>query len=182
MVVQNNKKENLFKNQGAKIIVPLLILVVIGGIWFFKNTGKSPITEGSTTDFSLHVEEALDLEQLKSYGLPILLDFGADSCIPCKEMAPVLVKLNEELQGKAIIKFVDVWKDPQLAQGYPISVIPTQILIDKNGNPYNPSEQQSSGMKMYSTRDTNVHVFTAHEGGMTQQMILGVLKEMGLEK
>ncbi|OLN32939.1 Thioredoxin [Desulfosporosinus metallidurans] len=40
-----------------------------------------------------------------------MIDFGADSCVPCKEMAPVLKKLNTEMQGKAIVKFVDVWKN-----------------------------------------------------------------------
>ncbi len=48
-------------------------------------------------------------------GFPIIIDFGADSCIPCKEMAPVLKKLNEEWQGKVIVKFVDVWKYPDAA-------------------------------------------------------------------
>ena len=34
---------------------------------------------------------------------------------------------------------------------------------------------------MYSTRDTNTHVFTVHEGGMTKEQLLAALKEMGVE-
>lgn len=56
---------------------------------------------GGNPDFSLYVTEKIDLEKLKSYGLPIIIDFGADSCIPCKEMAPVLLELNAGLRGKA---------------------------------------------------------------------------------
>jgi thioredoxin 1 len=50
-------------------------------------------------------------KEIKSYGVPFVIDFGSDSCIPCKEMAPVLETLHEEFQGKAIVHFVDVWKN-----------------------------------------------------------------------
>ena len=76
-----------------------------------------------------------------------MIDFGADSCIPCKEMAPVLKELNEELRGKVIIKFVDVWKYQSLAEGYPISVIPTQVFFDKDGKPYTPKDPEAHKCK-----------------------------------
>lgn len=97
-------------------------------------------------------------------------------------MAPVLEKLNRELKGKAIILFVDVWKNPSLSDGYPISLIPTQVLIDKDGNPYVPTEDNSKGMIMYETKDTNEHVYTTHEGGVTEEKLLMILKEMGMEE
>jgi thioredoxin 1 len=68
-------------------------------------------SEHPVADFSLFVTEPIDFDRLTSYGIPIMIDFGADSCVPCKEMSPVLKKLNAELQGKAIIRFIDVWKD-----------------------------------------------------------------------
>ena len=191
--MEDNKQKAPSKGTAVKIIIPVLILAVIGGIWFFKNSGvQTQGKSGSNTslgkadvetipDFDLHVTEALDLEQLKSYGLPIMIDFGADSCAPCKEMAPVLEKLNKELQGKVIIKFVDVWKYQELAQGYPIRVIPTQVFFDKDGKPFTPSDPQGMQMLMYSSRETNEHIFTAHEGGMTEEMILDVFKEMGVK-
>lgn len=126
----------------ARIILPVLILAIIGGIWLFKNkkAEESPGNGVINPDFALHVAEKIDLERLKSYGLPVIIDFGADSCLPCKEMAPVLEKLNKKLQGKAIIKFVDVWKYPEIAQGYPIRVIPTHVFFGKDGKPFAPSE------------------------------------------
>ncbi|MEA4861536.1 MAG: thioredoxin family protein [Sphaerochaeta sp.] len=131
-------------------------------------------------DFALYATEPLDLEKLRSYGLPIMIDFGADSCIPCKEMAPILKDLNARLQGKAIIRFVDVWKNQKLSEGFPIRVIPTQIFFDSEGKPYRPSDPGASNMLMYVLKDTEEHVFTAHEGGMTEDMILHALQEMGL--
>lgn len=162
-----------------KRIILIAILVVLAGIWFLKNKPVDP--EVDKSEFALHVTDSLDLEQLKSYGLPIVIDFGADSCVPCKEMAPVLKELNEELRGKAIIKFVDVWKYQNLADGYPISVIPTQVFIDKDGKPFTPSDPEGMMMLMYTTRDTDEHVFTTHEGGMTKEAILAALREMGMD-
>ena len=187
--MDNNQEKSLINKKILKIIIPFLIIVIIAGIWFIKNNGpKLEDKNGTggklveTEDFLLNVTEKLDLEKLKSYGLPIMIDFGADSCAPCRVMAPVLLELNNELQERAIIKYVDVWKDPELAKGYPISVIPTQMFFDKDGKPYQPLETQKSPMIIYSLKDTQEHIFTTHEGGMTKDMILDVLKEMGMEE
>lgn len=180
MSEKDTKKSN--KGIAVKIIIPILFVCVIFGIWVVKNNKKdTAAADGDNSDFALHVTEKLDLDKLKSYGLPIIIDFGADSCIPCKQMAPVLVELNEELQGKAIIKFVDVWKYQELAQGYPISLIPTQIFIDSTGKPYSPKDPETMKMILYSSKDTEEHVFTAHEGGTTKEQLLSILKEMGLK-
>lgn len=168
-----------------RIVIPVLVIVVVGVMWFAKNSGGAAdagAADGANPDFVLEVTEGLDIEALKSYGLPIIIDFGADSCIPCKEMAPVLQELNQDLRGEAIVKFVDVWKYPELAEGYPVRVIPTQILIDAEGNPYVPADPQASQMTMYGNQETQEHLFTAHEGGMTKEMILTALTEMGLEQ
>ena len=190
--MDNEKSMKSKKGLVLKIVIPILILSVVAGIWIVKNNGKdnslvasekkAGSVENGNQDFSLHVTQKLDLEKLKSYGLPIVIDFGSDSCIPCKEMAPVLEELNKELQGKAIVRFVDVWKYQDLAEGYPVSVIPTQILIDANGKPYNPKDPEALGLKKYSSRDTGEHVFTSHEGGITKEQLLSALKEMGLKE
>jgi thioredoxin 1 len=178
--MDESKKVKLTKDV-SKIIIPLLIVVLIGMIWYIKNPDKAPIIPDDNPSFVLHVTDSLDLDKLKSYGLPIIIDFGADSCIPCKEMAPVLKELNEELRGKVIIKFVDVWKYKSLAKDYPISLIPTQVFFDKDGKPYAPPNPETSQMQIYNSKDTNKHILTTHEGGMTKKEILAVLKEMGVE-
>jgi thioredoxin 1 len=162
-----------------KIIVPILIIVVILGVFILKSNQQKPMAD-NTGDFALEAT-AIDLEQLKSYGLPIVIDFGADSCVPCKEMAPVLQKLNKEMQGNAIVKFVDVWKNKNAAADFPVDLIPTQFYFDKDGNPFVPQDAKAMQMELYSTRDTNKHVYTAHQGGMTEAQLRAVLKEMGVE-
>jgi thioredoxin 1 len=156
-------------------------VLIIAGIWIFKNANSDapPITDNK--DFTLEATN-IDLEVLTSYELPIIIDFGADSYIPCKEMAPVLKTLNVEMQGAAIIKFVDVWKNEDVANDFPIQVIPTQIFINADGTPYVPSDDIKIEFTMYSTKDTNEHVFTVHQGGLTEDQMRRILTDMGVGK
>lgn len=74
------------QNKRIKIIVPVFIVVAIAGIWIFKNTNIEPPTYlGNQSDFVLEAT-SIDLETLKSHELPIIIDFVADSCFPCKEV------------------------------------------------------------------------------------------------
>ena len=65
--------------------------------------------------------------------LPRLLDLGADRCVPCKLMAPILDEMKAEFAGVMKVDFIDVWKDPTAAQPYEIRVIPTQIFFAPDG-------------------------------------------------
>jgi thioredoxin 1 len=177
----DERKKVKFTKDVSKIIIPILIAVIIGMIWYIKNSDKPPNVPENNPSFALHVTDSLDLDKLKSYRLPIIIDFGADSCIPCKEMAPILKELNEELRGKAIIKFVDVWKYQSLSQDYPITLIPTQLFFNKEGKPYSPKDPEIMQMKLYNTKDTNEHALTVHEGVMTKEQLVAVLREMGME-
>lgn len=66
-------------------------------------------------------------------GLPRLVDLGSTTCIPCKELAPILEELKTEFKGKVSVEFIDVTKDAAAADEYKINVIPTQVFIDKDG-------------------------------------------------
>lgn len=161
------------------------------GIWIIKNNQKEEEkrvenntinqTQTVNADFKLNITSKIDLEKLKSYNLPIIIDFGSDSCIPCKEMAPALKQLNSELQEKAIIRFVDVWKYPKLADGYPIELIPTQIFINSDGTPYAPENAEELGLE-FITDGSGKHIFTTHIGALTVEEMKAMLKEMGLNE
>lgn len=70
----------------------------------------------------------------RSVRLPKLIDLGSKHCIPCKKMAPILDSLTIIYQGKAEIIFIDIKKDKQAARDYSITMIPTQVFIDIEGN------------------------------------------------
>lgn len=65
--------------------------------------------------------------------LPRLVDLGADKCVPCKKMAPILAELKSNYVGQLEVEFIDVWKDPDAAKPYRVRLIPTQIFYDANG-------------------------------------------------
>ncbi len=152
-----------------KIIIPIAMILVIGGIYLFENAGSEEIETAQTEgEFALNISN-VDLDALAEHEMPIIIDFGADECVPCVEMAPVLETLNEEMQGKAIVQFVDVWKNPNAATGYPVQVIPTQIFVNADGTPYVPNDSLGIEFIMYSDIQTEEHIFTAHQGGLTEE-------------
>jgi thioredoxin 1 len=65
--------------------------------------------------------------------LPKLVDVGADKCIPCIKMAPILDQLKEDFAGRMVVKFVDVWKYKEEAAKYGVRMIPTQIFYAPDG-------------------------------------------------
>lgn len=66
--------------------------------------------------------------------LPRLVELGADKCIPCIQMAPILEELKAEYAGQFQVDSIDVWKNPGAAQEHGIRTIPTQIFFDAQGN------------------------------------------------
>ena len=72
-------------------------------------------------------------ENAPTAALPRLVDLGADKCIPCKMMAPILEEMKATYAGQLQVDFIDVWKNPDAGGQYGIRVIPTQIFFDAQG-------------------------------------------------
>lgn len=89
---------------------------------------------------SVHSQSASPVripKEIAKIPLPKLLDFGANKCIPCKKMAPILQELAEEYKERVVIKVIEVYQEQQLTRANGIRLIPTQIFFDaKNQEVY----------------------------------------------
>jgi thioredoxin 1 len=86
------------------------------------------------TNEPIHVsEDSFDIAVIKS-PVPVLVDFWATWCGPCKMIAPILDEIAKEKEGKIRIAKIDVDQNPALAARFNIRGIPTMILF-KNGEP-----------------------------------------------
>ncbi|MDD5083127.1 MAG: thioredoxin family protein [Dehalococcoidales bacterium] len=100
----------------------------------------------------------VSLRDALSSGKPTLAEFGSSTCIPCKQMKPILEQLARDYEGKLNVVIVDVYAQKALTNQYRITGIPTQIVFD------------SSGKEV-----------TRHIGVWTRAQIVTQLKKMGIE-
>jgi thioredoxin 1 len=73
-------------------------------------------------------EESFEVDVLKA-DLPVLVDFTASWCGPCKMLAPVIEELADDWQGKAYIYKMDVDSNPVTPQKYSVMGVPSLILF-----------------------------------------------------
>jgi thioredoxin 1 len=80
-------------------------------------------------DEFFHITDAnFEQEVLKSSG-PVLMEFGATWCVPCKQLEPELIKLGGEWGGKVRLAKADVDESPDLAMKFGVMGVPTIILF-----------------------------------------------------
>ena len=137
-------------NTTWKIVAVCAVGLAVGLFWGIQHQG--PPAEPSVATHDRQQPAAVP-----STGRVTLIDLGANACVPCKMMAPILDELKKEYAGRADIIFIDVWKDPAQAQKYGVRAIPTQIFFDTAG------------------REVHRHV-----GFMDKQQIVAILTRLGV--
>jgi thioredoxin 1 len=98
-----------------------------------------------------------DFKKAMTSGKPVLVDFGANSCVPCRQMRPILKEVNAEYSEKAKVLVIDVYKFQDLARQYKVQLIPTLVFFNSKGQ----------------------EVFR-HLGVLDKEKIVAKLKEIGM--
>lgn len=190
--MSNQTGQNKSLSTALKILIPILVVAAVAAVWMLKNVkdnkpqaetttaGTAATDEITPGDFDLNADETLDVEALKTYKLPILVEFGAEWCGPCQTMAPIIESLNEELRGRAIVKFVDTDLYWNIASQYEFEYIPTQLFINADGTPYNPPNATQLGLEFHYG-DGGELLYTTHSSTFTKEELLTILEDMGMQ-
>ena len=123
-----------------------------------ESTSTEPPPKLSTTPAPKPDLTSLPLGKALSSGKPTLAEFGSSTCVPCKQMKPILERLAVEYEGKLNVVIVEVYEQRSLTQQYGIMAIPTQIVFDRDGKEV-----------------------TRHMGFWAKEEIIAQLKKMGIE-
>ncbi len=145
-------------NKAWKIIIVVVLIAIVGIVIATKQQGNTSASEPVIPDSDPQAMTVSGQTAENSAKLPHLLDLGADKCIPCKMMKPILDDLTQNYNEQFKITFIDVWKNPDQAKEYNIKMIPTQIFYDAQGN----------------------ELFR-HEGFYSKEDILSKWKELGID-
>jgi thioredoxin len=125
----------------------LIILSILSIILFVSCNTDSPKSNNDSDASSLVIpltnesfkKEVFNYDegmQWKFEGdLPVIIDFYADWCGPCKELSPRLEQIANEYEGKLIVYKVNTDTEKQLAQDLGIQNLPTLVFIPAKGNP-----------------------------------------------
>ncbi len=77
----------------------------------------------------IHVTDAAFQKTVMENSLPVIVDFWAPWCGPCKMVAPVLEKFAKELDGKVIVAKVNTDENPEWASKFGVQGIPTMLFV-----------------------------------------------------
>lgn len=112
----------------SKIIIVLLLAATVTAVVILKKKENSLTIVNNSQTAAVQTQSLSEIRKL-----PRLVDLGADKCIPCKMMAPILEELKKDYAGIFSVELIDVWKNPATGNKYGIKIIPTQIFFDATG-------------------------------------------------
>jgi len=107
-------------------VIALVVLALAGVIVLKRSRSEAVIAEGGAASVAAAAQAPRDR-------LPKLIDLGANACIPCKKMKPILDELRVSHAERFEVVFIDVWQDPSAAEPFGIRLIPTQIFYGPDG-------------------------------------------------
>ncbi len=136
------------RESAVKIGTIVVVLFLIAGVFYLRGSSDAnlapspqPVAEAPTpsgqepalrqSDTPVRSQPVTDTPVQRE--LPQLVDLGAQRCVPCRMMAPILEDLKVHYADRFKTTFVDVWQDPAAGELHGVRLIPTQIFFDPKG-------------------------------------------------
>ena len=102
-----------------------------GGVMAWQASGYELVKPEGASDGPAQISKT-EFDNIIKSEKPVLVDFSATWCVPCKKMAPVVEKLKADYNGKATVITIDIDAAQEIVGQYKVEAIPTFILF-KNG-------------------------------------------------
>jgi thioredoxin 1 len=96
----------------------------------FDINGKIVLAQ-TTSEPTTNTDQELKIALIS--GKPVLVDFGSNKCIPCRQLRPILKAVEKELAGEAHVLIIDIYNFGKLAREHRVQLIPTLIFFDSSG-------------------------------------------------
>jgi thioredoxin 1 len=101
----------------------IMLLVFLMGVFLFTEQGHAGVVDDT-------------LSNAKKQGKVVMLEIGSVGCIPCDKMKPVMEKLSTNYKDKLEVLFIDIRYDKESPRRFGVTVIPTQVFLDKTGKEF----------------------------------------------
>lgn len=124
---RSSKAADLLVKNGFKNVYNLE-----GGITAWQSNGMPVTAATSAPDPNIKQMTLSEFNAILKTDLPVLVDFHTQWCAPCRQMAPIVDKLEKEFSGKAVILRVDIDKSKEVGKAYDVKGVPVFMLF-KNG-------------------------------------------------
>lgn len=183
------------KGMVLSIILAILLILIIIIVCLQDNKPNKHLNDDNINEiinekdedlgeFALNITEdtGFDLEKLKAYSLPIIIQIGSPEEEICISMMPNIRELNHEVKKKAFVKYINtdkyqnLWKDERVQ----INGKTMQILIDSEGKPFDTEESVALGYRLIKDEAGN-HIYTVHDGDLTLEGMRELLTQMGMK-
>jgi len=138
---KSSMKEKINMKYIRNILIVLALVVAVATVVVIKQRRQAiesthaavTVQIASLTGTPAQVQSLQQLKADPARTLPRLVDLGADKCVPCKMMAPILADFKKNHADKFTVQFIDVWENPDEGKKYNINIIPTQIFFAPDG-------------------------------------------------
>lgn len=132
-------------NSSTKAVTVLLVGLALAGVVVAKQyASPKPLAAEPTragtgsmappaSPSTLETPVANSAQDEPAEALPKLLDLGSKTCIPCKQMEPILAELKSQYAGRMTVEFIDVNENQAAALQHRVEIIPTQVFFSAEG-------------------------------------------------
>jgi thioredoxin 1 len=109
-------------------MTPRLSTLIVAAALAAVPSGRAPAAEDRIPALS-----PAELDSALKSGVPLIVEFGGETCIPCMKMQPVLQDLRARLGKRVRVSNFWIQPNPDVAQRHQVMVMPTQIIFDAKG-------------------------------------------------